>query len=209
MSKVLSRYETITESIVMLLQPDVEVVIHDLLSNRITYIANPVSGRRVGEPLYLDTAVEELETEIGVIGPYEKAGKKGERLRSVTAVLGDDQGNTIGLLCINLDCSKFVPALKLLESLIRPVTVQHPLELLFKDDWRELMKLEIRYYLEKLQLPLNKLKSGDRQILLGQLDEKRLLYARKSIEQIASILQILQATAYKYLKNARKFARRS
>jgi len=209
MSKELSKYESIAEAIVILLQPDVEVVIHDLRSDRITYIANPVSGRKVGEPSYLDTAVEELEKEHGVIGPYEKAGKKGQRLRSVTTVLRDDQGSAIGLMCINLDYSRFVPALELLESLIRPATVQQPPDLLFKDDWRERVKLEIRYYLEKLQLPLNKLTSGDRQALLGQLDKKRLLYARNSIEQIASILQISRATAYNDLKISRKCARRS
>ncbi len=200
----LSSFTSIAAAIAKLFHPSVEVVIHDIFTDTVFYIENPTSGREVGDASLLSIDSKNLDDRDAVIGPYEKAGEKGQRVRSITSVLRNDRGNVIGLLCINLDYSTYEPALDLLESLIRPVqTEKHP-EFLFQNDWRDLLKIEVRSFITQKNLLLEKLRPSDRKNLISHLDEKRLFYAKKSVEQLATILGVSRATAYKDLRSVRK-----
>ena len=149
-------------------------------------------------------SAEDLEREADIIGPYEKAGGKGQTIRSVTAVLRNDSGRAQGLMCINLDYSGYEPALELLEALIRPRQHQPHPEILFRNDWRDQIKLEIRDFLNENQLSLTSLNLSSRRQLMFRLDEKGLFYAKKSIEQVAAILCVSRATSYNDLQAIRK-----
>ena len=200
----LNRYKPIADAVAALFQPDVEVVVHDIPTDSVFYIANPVSGRKPADISLLKLEDGDLAQSSDVIGPYEKAGEKGQRVRSVTAVLRDDSGMIIGLMCMNLDNSRYEPALDLLESLIRPPKAdQHP-SVLFQNDWRDQIKLEIRFFLEEKNIPLDHLTPDMRRELMGILDKKGLFFARKSIEQVAAILGVSRATAYNDLNAFRK-----
>ena len=200
----LSSFTSIATAVAKLFHPSVEVVIHDICTDTVFYIANPTSDRKVGDVSLLGIDSKQLDDRAAVIGPYEKAGEKGQRVRSITSVLRDDRGDVIGLLCINLDYSNYEPALDLLESLIRPVqTEKHP-EFLFQNDWRDLLKIEVRSFITERNLLLEKLQPSDRKDLISHLDEKRLFYAKKSVEQLATILGVSRATAYKDLRSVRK-----
>ncbi len=200
----LSGFTSIAVAVAKLFHPSVEVVVHDIRTDRVFYIANPTSGRKVGDASLLGIDNKDLSDRDAVIGPYEKAGEKGQRVRSITSVLRDDRGDVIGLLCINLDYSSYEPVLDLLETLIRPVqTEKHP-EFLFQNDWRDLLKIEVRSFITQKNLVLEKLQPAERKDLISHLDEKRLFYAKKSVEQLATILGVSRATAYKDLKSVRK-----
>jgi len=200
----LSRYKPIADAITQLFRPSVEVVIHEIATDAVFYIANPISGRKIGDISLLGMESHALNSNETIIGPYEKAGEKGQRLRSITSVLRDDRHVAIGLLCINLDYSVYEPALDLLENLIRPPqTEKHP-EFLFQNDWRDQIKLEVRAFVVKNNIKLEALSPSDRRTLVGHLDGKNLFYAKKSIEQLASILSVSRATAYNDLKYIRK-----
>lgn len=194
----------VADAVARLFHPHVEVVIHDVAAGTIFHIANPVSGRRPGDNSRLDLDDGALDGRAAVIGPYENANKTGQRVRSITAVLNDDGGRSIGLMCINLDLSVYEPALDLLESLIRPPKTQQPPELLFQNDWRAQIKLEIGAFLDTHGIALEKLTPDIRKTMMAALDEKGLFFAKRSIEQIAGILGISRATAYNDLKAARK-----
>lgn len=201
-----SQYIPIADAIAKLLHPFAEVAIHDLEKDRMAYIANPFSGRKPGDPSLLDLTPEELNSARKVIGPYEKAGEKGQRIRSITAVLKDAENRPIGLLCINLDFSNLEHALDLLDGLLRPADMESPPEILFRSDWRDLIKIEIRSYLLERDLTIDTLNAEGRKELIKHLEGKRLFYARKSVEQIAGILKISRSTAYKYLNSIRSNA---
>ncbi len=110
----------------------------------------------------------------------------------------------MGLMCINLDYSVYEPALELLENLIRPQkSYEHP-QILFQNDWRDQIKLEIRSFLETQKIALPGLTPGLRKQMMAQLDDKGLFYAKKSIEQVAGMLNISRATAYNDLNAVRK-----
>ncbi|NOQ18860.1 MAG: hypothetical protein GQ571_02700, partial [Desulfobacterales bacterium] len=100
MAKKLSRYISIADAIATLLHPHAEVVIHDIGGDAIFYITNPYSGREVGDPSNLKVNAHDFNLDEDVIGPYEKTGTNGQRIRSITAVLRDDRGNPSGIICI-------------------------------------------------------------------------------------------------------------
>ena len=57
--------------------PNAEVVIHDLATNKIAYLANNLSKRKPGD----DAGLEDFELDggAGVTGPYEKLNWDGKR----------------------------------------------------------------------------------------------------------------------------------
>lgn len=205
-SNFLSRYIPVADAVAQLFHPNAEVVIHELSTDKVYHVANSFSGRKSGDVSLLKLSSGDLEGEADIIGPYEKAGEKGQTIRSVTAVLRDDSGRAQGLMCINLDYSGYELALDLLEALIRPMQHQPDPEILFRNDWRDQIKLEIRDFLNENQLALTSLNLSSRRQLMSRLDEKGLFYAKKSIEQVAAILGVSRATSYSDLQTIRKSA---
>ena len=209
MKHALAQFVPVANSIAKLLHPFAEIVIHELSRDRIVHIANPFSGRKEGDPSMLDLSPKELNGVHNIIGPYEKAGEKGERIRSITAVLKDSKKKSIGLVCINLNFSTIEPALDLLDVLLRPTLTKSPPEILFRNDWRDLIKIEIRSFLLERDLTIESLGAGGRMELIQHLEGKRLFFARKSVEQIAGILKISRSTAYKYLNSIRNSSKKA
>ncbi len=210
MENLLSKYNPIADAIAMLLHPYAEVVIHDIEKNIIVHVSNPYSKRRMGDSSYLslDSDQSDFGLEKNVLGPYEKEGEDGQRIRSITAVLRNNEAQPIGILCINLDFSPletaFDSAFEVLNGLIRPAEIESRPEVLFREEWRELIKMEIRTFRLEKGLTQDSMNAKERRELMRRLDQKRLFYARKSVEQVASCLMISRATAYKDLNEIRK-----
>jgi predicted transcriptional regulator YheO len=202
----LTCYQPVADAVAQLLAPHAEVVIHDIESDTVHYIANAFSKRLAGEPSRLRLSSRDLDQAGPVIGPYEKTGEGGQSIRSVTAVLQDAVGVPRGLMCINLDFSQAAAALDLLEKLIRPPQPQAHPELLFRNEWQNQIKGEIQAFLTRHHLDLQTVTATPkiRQQLLAHLETKGLFYARKSIEQTAAILGVSRATAYNDLQIIRK-----
>jgi len=210
MQNILLKYKPIADAIAMLLHPYAEVVIHDIVKDIIVHIANPYSKRKVGDLSYLslDGNQSDFGLEKSVLGPYEKEGDNGQRIRSITAVLRNDEALPLGILCINLDFSTletaFESALDVLNGLIRPAEVDARPEIIFREEWREQIKLEIRAFRLEKGLIRDSMNAKMRRELMRRLDQKRLFYARKSVELVAGYLMISRATAYKDLNEVRK-----
>jgi YheO-like PAS domain len=86
----------VCEAIAALLAPHAEVAVHDLSTERIVALWNPISGRAVGD----DSLIDELPgdpSSAPVIGPYPKVLPDGRGCASVSAVLTDESGRPRGL----------------------------------------------------------------------------------------------------------------
>lgn len=77
----------VAEGLSKLFYPFVEIVVHDLLKDQIEAIYNSFSKRKVGDRSYLDNADLSVNTNNGVIGPYEKINYDGRRLKSISMIL--------------------------------------------------------------------------------------------------------------------------
>jgi predicted transcriptional regulator YheO len=187
-------------AIAALLAPQAEVVIHDLARDRIAGIWNAFSKRQPGDPSLLGDDPE-LIGEADVYGPYEKAGADGGRLKSVSAVLRDESGRRVGLLCINFDVAVFDKAIDLMQAFARAEKPRP--EPIFAQDWREQINLGIRAFLQARQITLKALDRDDRVALVATLDAQNLFATRNAAQHVADALGLSRATIYNLLNDAR------
>jgi len=99
-------YFPVAQAIELLLHPHGEVVIHNLKTGKIAAIYNNFSKRKVGD----ESLIEELAdyTKLPDVFPVcVKTNWDGRKMKSSTATLRDKNKKPIGLLCINLDISRW------------------------------------------------------------------------------------------------------
>lgn len=193
----LSHYESIAQAICLLLAPHGEVVIHDLKSGKIAALFNSFSKRKVGDESLLEE-VSSHETLPDVFPIYSKVNWDGRILKSVTATLRDKNGAPIGLLCINLDVSKWEEFHSLIGDWVKGY--QQP-EILFKDDWREKINIFVTEYLRREGITLKKLSKEKTQELIKALEEQGAFKAKNATSYVADVLDLSRATIYNYLKS--------
>ena len=111
-------------------------------------------------------------------------------------------------MCINLDFSVLESSLSMINEFFHPDGMEPNPEILFRNEWWEMILLAIRSYLKAGELTLETLDVHGRKELLDHLDEKGLFYARKSAERVAVHLGVSRATIYKDLGEIRKKKKR-
>lgn len=189
------------EAISRLLHPYAEVVLHDLASDLIVAIWNPLSGRKVGDPALLSEIAGD-KPDLDVYGPYGKVLPDGRNLTSVSSIIRDAKGVPCGLLCVNLDRSPLDSVVNMLSQFIAPVSAR-PSEL-FNRDWREQIALVIDNECRTRHLRRDRLTRDDRISIVKELDKQGLFSTRQAANHVAMALDISRATIYLLRKEARK-----
>lgn len=193
----LTQYIPIAQAISLLLAPHGEVVIHDLKSGKIALLLNSFSKRKVGDESLLEE-LKDYDTLPDVFPLYTKVNYDGRMIKSVTATLREKKGKPIGLLCINLDVSKFEEFQEFLGSWVRGYSQP---EILFKDDWREKINVFVTEYLRKEGVTLKGLNKQKKQELIKALEEEGAFKAKNAASYVADVLHLSRATIYNYLKD--------
>ncbi|AGB80412.1 MULTISPECIES: helix-turn-helix transcriptional regulator [Serratia] len=199
---MLTRYHAIADAIALLFTPYAEVAIHDLASQKLVYIANNRSQRELGEDSNLDDLRDNLDLQ--VIGPYQKRNWDGGQLRSISAVLRDDNQHPIGLMCINLDITVLSSAKAALETFLSGSALQPQPAVLFQDDWQERINTFIYQWLQQHQQTLSTLNAPARRELVEALYHQGAFRGKNAAGYVAKILGIGRATVYNYLKNCKE-----
>lgn len=201
---LLDRYRNIADGIAALFFPYAEVVIHDLTSQSVAYIANNLSKREVGD----DSALEEIEgTAIeNVIGPYEKINWDGRRMRCVSILVPGESTSPVGVMCVNFNVAAFDDVKQVLDLFITGAGLVRPPEELFKDDWQERINAFLHGWLRERQLALNSLSRERKRELVEALYEEGAFNGKSAANYIANVLDMGRATVYKHLKQMREVA---
>lgn len=197
----LSAYFSTAQAIATLLHPHAEVVVHDMINDRIAGIWNAFSNRRVGDPSNLGQDAS-LRTDELLIGPYDKAERDGRRLKSISAALRDDRGERTGFLCINLDMSKFDGAIEMLRAFATTATPMP--DVLFKGDVREQINLIMREELIRLNRSVESFTREDRRQIIARFDAANIFQARNGVPMVAAALGIGRANLYNILRSLRE-----
>lgn len=193
----LESYKPIAEAISLLLFPYAEVVIHDFKTNCMEAIFNNLSKRKIGDESLLDK-MEKFTDPQDVFPPYFKINWDGRKMKSVSSLLRNRIGAPIGLLCINLDISKWEQMHKLILTLIES-NIEQP-DFFFKNDWREKINVYVTTYLKKHGLSLKSLDRKGKRKLLFELRDEGAFETKNAASYVADVLQISRATVYNYLK---------
>ena len=83
---VVQNFRAIADAIATLFFPHAEVVLHDLRTQKVDYIANNLSKRAIGDDSSLEDMLSDDIREVN-IGPYEKLNWDGQKIRSLSTVL--------------------------------------------------------------------------------------------------------------------------
>ena len=199
MKKSLESALPIAEGISKLLFPFGEVVVHDLESDSIFAIYNPISRREVGDSSYLDRI--DFGKADQVIGPYEKINWDGRKLKCISIVLRNARRAAEGFICINLDISAFDGMQRLVgQFLNNGSTMSTEEQRLFKDDLYEKINSFVQGYCLKQQVALDSLGREQRKNLISALQEQGAFREKNAATYIGRILGVSRATVYNYLK---------
>lgn len=201
---MLSRYQSIADAIATLFYPYAEVVLHDLATQSVAYIANNFSKRELGD----DSGLDELENtpDATVIGPYEKLNWDGRKLRSISVVLRDDAGAVLGMMCVNLDISVFEGARAALDLFLSGSKLVAQPALLFEDDWQERINRFIHGWLQQRQLGLSILNREHKRELVEALLHEGAFRGKNAANYVANVLGMGRATVFKHLKELKEQA---
>lgn len=195
----LTAYNAIGQAIALLLHPHAEVVVHDLRTNKIASIFNSFSKRKAGDPSLLEE-LKGLSEIPDVFPPYFQMNWDGRRMKSVSAALRDQKGKTIGLLCINVDISKWEEMEKFISGWLEGISGTERPAVLFKDDWRERINTYVFEFLKKEGVALKVLSKEKKKELVAALHKEGAFAAKNAAAYIADVLEISRATIYNYLK---------
>jgi len=186
------------EAIAALLHPHAEVVIHDVVADRIVRIWNSFSARRPGDTSYL-VGDPDLIPNRNVYGPYERSERDGAHIKSVSAALRNKDGELAGLLCINFDVSKFDEAVSLLSAFVKP----DPREarVLFRKDVREQVNWVVRQELLRFGKRMDLLNRDERLEIIRHLDKANVFETRNAAPLVARALGMSRASVYNMLRD--------
>lgn len=201
--KKFENYKVIADSIATLLFPHAEVILHEVQTQTVVHIANNFSKRKLGD----DSALDELPgdfAEVSTLGPYEKLNWNGQKIRSITAVLRNEQGAAEVLLCININFSVLDQAKDALNAFFQVSRLIPQPDALFRDDWQERINTFLHTWLNERQLSLNTLRMKEKRALIEALYAEGAFDGRSATDYLANVLNMGRATVYKYLKELRE-----
>lgn len=217
----LKKYLSFIDFLSHIFGKNTEVVLHEIgidsegYKSSIVYIKNSVSGRSVGSPgtdflMKIISSKKYRETDFLV--NYTGKSMNGVFLNSSSFFIKDDEGELIGMICINTDKTSLKNLEKSLESaldLIKPFIHQDPKKTDLQDEtvnenlYLTIENLIDQEFIEVVGLPHDdsiKLSRNQKMRIMKQLYSKGFFDLKDSISRIANYFKMAEVSIYKYLQ---------
>ena len=204
-----------------MLGPDYEIVLYDLTADppSVIAIANQhVSGRDIGAPLtnramqlIADKTYKRQDWDLN----YRGQAENGKVLRCSTFFIKDDDGEPIGLLCINFDDSRYRDLSERIFALCHPdeyatqnISINAaPLKSAAEDNEQESFYNSISSAIDDAlitvmnssQVPVERLTQDEKVKILQLLEERGIFMLKGVIPIVAQKLASSPASIYRYL----------
>lgn len=217
MNPILERYVPLVEYIGQIFGEYCEVILHDLtnMEHSIVAIANQqITGREVGGHITdfgLEVVHDPKYEDKDFAVNYRGTTPDGKRiLKSSTFFIRDDSGDTIGLLCINLDITDWMAAQRLIEGVTRltgePAARQQkePTIETFSLSLEETLHSMIDRVISELGVPPHRLTTGEKKRLVMTLHAKGTFTLKGAVGLVAKRLDVSEQTVYRYLREAQE-----
>ncbi len=163
---------------------------------------NNFSKRKVGDDSLLEDEAHAKEFP-DYFEPCDKVNWDGRKLNSTTVTIRNAKGQPMGLLCINLDLSKFEELRQLLTAFTQLSFRQSLPDQLFKEDWREKISLFVQEYLTATGKQLKSLTKEDKRQLALQLHAEGAFRVKHAASYVGDVVDISRARVYNYLGEKR------
>ena len=206
--ELLDHYTKVAEVLAEMFSPVLEVVVFDYRKHKKAIIAifnSHVTGREIGDPL----------TQIGekrihgdevpdVIVNYPNNSPKGQKLKSSSIAIRNEEQKMIGAIGFNLDISHFEKFSMFLETFCstdKNVFQIEKGEYASKTPKEEISEAIDSFLIQKGWQSSN-LSSGDKREVVKFLKQNNYFNQRASVTIVANQLKITRPSVYKYIKEA-------
>jgi predicted transcriptional regulator YheO len=220
---VFKQYVKLVDFLGKALGPDFEIILHDLRPGKgcVAAIANGhVSGRTLGAPL-TDFALKEIagksyETNDYILN-YKGMADNNRVLKSSTMFIKDGKGALVGMICINLDISRFDALKKNLMDMLKVYSLPEafpespqktdeeagPVEV-FAKSMSDVIGTSLKDELEKHSVPVNRLTKEEKLAVVEELDKKGVFLLKGAVGEVASQLGCSEVSIYRYMSQISK-----
>lgn len=211
---ILEKYIIVGEFISKCFGENVEVILHDLRDIKhsgIKIFNNHVSGRSDGAPM-TEFGLNLLKSEIfkseNFVMNY-KGLTGGKILRSSTLFIKDDKGILIGMLCVNVDITKYIKMSEELKDLAYYGITKEELSKAtavadFPKSVKEMINTSMSSFLTKNDYDWKRLTKEEKLEVIKKLSNKGIFKLRGGISEISESLNISEPTIYRYLNIIKK-----
>lgn len=189
---------TVLEGFHAILPSLVEIVIHDISSDKIIYKKGNLTKRIIGDASYLDKNADYSNIDQFV---YDQVTIDGKEMRSISIPIYVES-KIKELICINCDISIFMQMQKISNQLLGSKISPKP-EILFKNEYKEKINSWIQRQLKEKELRLSDLNSKQKKDLVFKLHSENAFDEKNAVNHVAAALQMGRATIFKYLKEWR------
>jgi len=217
--RILESFFPMASFIAAIIGPKCEVVVHDISDpeRSIIFIENGhISGRKVGDgstDLVLKILKDEAYREQPFIANYKASSARGQNFRSSTYFIKNNQGELVGLMCLNIDITHMEIAAEWMNHVLQggallpqtsletaaPREEKPPVEYL-QGNVDDLLQHMIAATLGKVSVPTDRLSSNEKINIVKELNEQGVFLLKGGVSQVAAALSISEPTVYRYLQ---------
>lgn len=199
-SEIWKLYEPLIKGVVELLEPFIEVAVHDLRRGKLVAIYHNISRRNVGDPSPLHELKIDMKEFPDYFQPYYKQNWDGRPLKCTSITIRNREGAPVGLICLNMDVSAFQEGFQLLEKFLGiKAEAENPIEI-FGGGCEEQGSLMIEEYLGENHLSLGHLTRGQKKDVVQWMHGKGFFNFKNAVPFIAKKLKMSRATIYNHIK---------
>lgn len=188
-----------------------EVVIHDLSDPRtsVVHVSNGrVTDRKVGDGIRdMAMVLRSPRFANDTLAPYLSESDDGKRIKSMTTVIRDDDGNIVGAFCLNLDLEPYLHAQGLVAELVDGLPLETPQEdeaPIHDQDVLSILQHIIRQTISEVGVPVAAMDKETKVRIVGFLDEKEVFRIKGAVDDVAKRLGVSRYTIYNYLDEVRQ-----
>jgi len=203
---LLSEARKIASALAETLSPLCEVVVHDLSdpAHTIVYIANNLSGRKVGDSATeLGLARMADPTFPDVIANYANSLSDGRPAKSTSIGLKDTSGKFIAAICLNLDLSYLRGISSYIDALARTEPNPTGLQEHLYGKRSAALETKILDFAASRNRDPRALTSEDKRALVRKLADDGDLEIRGAADRIGALVGLSRSNVYYYLRSAR------
>lgn len=212
----LQAYIPLTKFLARFLGKHCEVVLHDVRDTEHSIIAienNYISGRSVGDPLKnlgrFFRGQEKVSADL--IKPRIVVDSKGRKRKTATHIIKDEDGDVVGLLCINVDLSRCVELKEILDDYILGpgLTTRIEPELVNTsegedDSIEDLTRSIIKETIRNSPIPPARMTPEEKMTIVEKLNGRGVFLLRGALGEVARLLETSENSIYRYLSKLTK-----
>lgn len=215
MNPYLNRYVSLVDFLADAFGKNTEVILHDVTdcANSVVAIRNGhISGRKKGSPLTdlgLKILKEASESNTDYMAGYTGYARDGSMTKSSTWIIRNDEGEIVGMLCINTDYSE----LKTMQEALKSFADKMELPILPQTDNKveyfnmnvsELVDNNLKKVWAGYGTEHPKLSQKEKVEIVSKLNEMGTFYMKGSVACVAERIGSSIPTVYRYLNSMKK-----